>query len=138
MAPKLDAPTERELAWIADNLTRATAMAKKYGGDAKELAALDALWATWSAALRKSGGDPNPLINMVGVAFGQHLVDTAGLAWVLASDEHGTDLAVHGEPGSVLVYPCNFVAKRWQSGETEFFARTGAQLVADIKRIRGR
>ena len=46
---------------------------------------LDTLWATWSSALRESGGDPNALINMVGVAFGQHLVDTVGLAWVIAS-----------------------------------------------------
>ena len=140
-ARKLEAPTEQERAWIADNLARATAMAKKYGGDPETLArptlaGLDGLWATWSAALRDSGDDPNPLINMVGVALGQHLVEALGLTWVIATDEYGTELAVHGEPNDVLIYPCNLVAKRWQAGETEFVARVGAEVVRDVGGLR--
>jgi hypothetical protein len=139
---KLDALSDKEHAWIADNLSRALTMAKKYGGDAEAatrptLAGLDGLWSTWTVALRESGQNPNALINMVGVAFGQHLVDELGLSWVIASDEHGTDLAVHGPQGNVLVFPCNLVAKRWQSGESEFVARVGAEMIRDIRRMRG-
>lgn len=142
-AAKLEAPNANELAWIAENLARATAMAHKYGGDAEALArptlgGLDQLWATWTASLREQAQDPNPLINMVGIALGQHLVDTLGLRWVIASDEYGTELAVHGEPGNVLVFPCNLVAKRWQSGETTFIARVGAELARDISALRAR
>jgi hypothetical protein len=130
----LAAPNKQELAWLADNLARARAMATKYGGDAT-LAGLDGLWTTWCAALRESGDDPNPLINMVGIALGQHLVDTLGLAWVLATDDAGTELAVHGQPNDVLIYPCNLVGKRWQSGETDFVARVGGELVRDISAL---
>jgi hypothetical protein len=55
-----------------------------------------------------------------------------GLDWVIATDEYDTDLAVHGARNDVLVHPCNLVAKRWQSGETAFVARVGAELVRDI------
>lgn len=138
---KLQAPNEQERAWIADNLARATAMAKKYGGDEETLArptlqGLDGVWVTWQAALRKSGDDPNPLINMIGIAFGQHLVDALGLEWVIATDEYGTQLAVHGEPNNVLVYPCNLVAKRWESREPAFLAKVGAQMVRDVNAVR--
>jgi hypothetical protein len=141
-APRtLEAPTDKELAWLAGNLAKATAMAAKYGGDAEGLArptlgGLDRLWAAWSDALRTAEKDPNPLIMMVGVALGQHLVDALGLAWVIATDEYGTELAVHGEVGDALVYPCNLVAKRWEAGETEFVERVGAQLVRDLRALR--
>lgn len=130
---KLDAPNEGELAYISDHLGRAWAMAEKYGGGATTpLGKLDGLWTSWCEALRESGDDPNPLINMVGIALGQHLVDTAGLAWVIATDEHGTELALHGAATNMLVYPCNLVAKRWQSGETEFVERVGSAMIRDI------
>lgn len=142
-SPKLEPLTNSELAWIGDNLARATAMAKKYGGDADSaqrptLAGLDGLWRAWSVALRESGDDPNALINMVGVALGQHLVDEAGLAWVIVTDELGTDLAVYGAKNEILVVPCNLVAKRWQSGEPEFVLRVGNELVATIRELTGR
>jgi hypothetical protein len=141
MATKLEAPNAQELAWIADNLARATAMAKKYGGDEDTLdrptlAGLDGLWSRWCAALRESDGDPNPLINMVGIALGQHLVDALGLEWVIATDDAGTELAVHGEPNDVMIYPCNLVGKRWQSRETVFVAAMGASLIRDVTAIR--
>ncbi len=130
---KLDTPNEGELAWIADHLERAWAMAEKYGGGATTpLGKLDGLWSSWTEALRESGDDPNPLINMVGIAFGQHLVDEAGLTWVIATDEHGTELAVHGQANGTLVYPCNLVAKRWQSGETDFVERVGSAMIRDL------
>lgn|SRR5690349_19075 len=142
-SPKLEAPNDKERAWIADNLAKATVMATKYGGDAEglarpTLAGLDGLWAAMGAALRAAGKDPNPLINLVGIAFGQHLVDAVGLEWVVATDEYGTELAVHGEPNHVLIYPCNLVAKRWESRDTGFLARIGAEIVRDINAARGR
>ncbi len=40
------------------------------------------------------------------------------MQWVVASDEHGTEVAVVGQPGDILIYPMNAVAKRW-TGESE-------------------
>jgi hypothetical protein len=51
-------------------------------------------------------------------------VDRAGFEWTIAADDHGTDLAVRALPGrgDVLVYPANFVAKRWERRESNFLA----------------
>ncbi|MFT3697487.1 MAG: DUF3806 domain-containing protein [Kofleriaceae bacterium] len=123
--PTFQQPNESELAWIANNVARATEMARKYGG-------LDDVWTSFSGALRASGDDPNTVINMVGIAIGQQLVDALGLSWVIATDEYGTELAVYREANNVLVYPCNLVAKRWQSGETNFIEPIVASMIRDI------
>jgi hypothetical protein len=133
---KLDKPDPSELAWIAENVEKARALVAEHGGADDLLRGLDAVWAALAPVARANGGDANSLINAVGLGFGQHLVDTLGLAWTVATDEYGTEMAVHGDPGNVLVFPINFVAKRWQSGEREFFASVGATMVADIKLAR--
>jgi len=34
---------------------------------------------------------------MIGLSFGQRLVDDFGLRWVVIADEHGTEIAVYRE-----------------------------------------
>jgi hypothetical protein len=80
--------------------------------------------------------DPNHIINAVGIAIGEHLVAALDLRWVVASDDYGTELAVHGEPGSVIVYPANLVAKRFESRTARFIAPLVRQMVEDIRRVR--
>ena len=80
----------------------------------------------------------NAVINQVGIAFGQSLVDGLGLNWVIATDEYGTDMAVYGLPnqGDVLVYPANFVAKRWERRETNFLEDAYRRIAEDVSAIR--
>jgi hypothetical protein len=79
--------------------------------------ALDALWA-WFI-----GGDgvdnPGAAIDLVGLAFGQLLVDDFQLFWSLVTDELGSDWAVRG-PSELVVYPVNSVAKRYDTRDTDF------------------
>jgi hypothetical protein len=70
--------------------------------------ALDDLW----AVVRDNDDDPDAIINLVGLAFGQLLVDRLSLSWATLTDEHGTDIAVRG-PAAFTVFPTNFVAKRY-------------------------
>ena len=79
---------------------------------------LDDLWAT---LLGDEPTDPNPAINMVGLALGQLLVENLGLSWVALTDEHGTEIAVRG-PSDFTVFPTNFIAKRYEGRETNFIA----------------
>ena len=57
---------------------------------------------------------------------------------VIATDEHGTELAVYGLPnrGDVLVYPANFVAKRWEQRETNFLEEAYRRIAEDVRAIR--
>lgn len=79
----------------------------------------------------------NAIINYVGIAFGQRLVDGIGLKWVVATDQHGSELAVYGLPGrgDVLVYPANFVAKRWERKETNFLDDAYEKIARHVRAV---
>lgn len=72
----------------------------------------------WLALPDNDRPDPNPLINSIGAIIGNLLVSRLDMQWVVASDEYGTEVAVVGQPGDILIYPMNAVAKRW-TGESE-------------------
>ena len=112
---------EAEQEWVATNVAEATRMLDG------ELSAdrLDDLWAT---LLNEEPGDPNPAINMVGLAFGQLLADRLGLSWIALTDEYGTEIAVRGR-AKFTVFPTNFVAKRYEQRETNFIAFAYDEMV---------
>jgi hypothetical protein len=142
MKEKIETLNEGEHAWIAEQLERASEFVNGFHPQTVarpgNLDALDAAFATWmaSAAVREPSS-ANAVINCVGIAFGQSLVEGLGLSWVLATDDYGTELAVYGLPGTgdVLVYPANFVAKRWERGETHFLAESYRQIENDVKAL---
>jgi hypothetical protein len=82
----------------------------------------------WSDLLSEDPADPNPAINVVGLAFGQLLADRLGLSWVAVADEHGTEIAVRGS-ANFTVFPTNFIAKRYPARETNFIASAFDELV---------
>jgi hypothetical protein len=135
-----------ERAWVDDNL----AAAHRYVADAGHLLdgtqpldppALDAAWSFWLQAWPADEEDPNPVINALGLAFGQYLVDRLGLDWKVVEDENGTEIAVHGQVGEVLVFPPNLVAKRLEQRATDFFVPVAGQIeqrVAEVRASHGR
>jgi hypothetical protein len=135
---KIDAPNDAEKAWIAENLGVANALVAQYStNDATDPIGLNEALTGWS---ERDGGkaiEPNTVANALGLAFGQHLIDTFGMRWVVVTDEHGTDIAVHGAPGDVLVFPTSLVGKRMAGGEVRFFVDLYTKMAADIQRIRG-
>lgn len=132
-------PAER--AWIDDNI----AAARRYVEDAGhpldenqtlDPPALDAAWSFWLRAWPADEEDPNPVINALGLAFGQYVVERLGLAWTLVEDEHGTDVAVHGQPGDVLVFLANLVAKRLEPRTLGFFVPVALQIEQQVTELR--
>ena len=140
--PTVSAPTEAELQWLEANHEIARALADAVGlagVDVLEPANLDRVFAAWleqwQALPEEDRDDPNPYINGVGIAFGQALVDRLGMRWVVASDEEGTELAVYRDPGDVLVYPPNLVAKRFVERETGFLEPLFDELEARLREL---
>lgn len=101
-------------------------------------AALDRAFAAWLPQAGDDLGFINSVINAIGVGFGSLLVN-AGFDWVIATDEQGSDLAVRALPDTadVLVYPANFVAKRFQSCETGFLEDAHDRMVAKVRELSG-
>jgi hypothetical protein len=138
MTQKVSPLTDKEIAWVASQIDGASKFVDAFSptdaGQPLTLAALDRAFAAWLFTETTDDQLVNGAINCVGVAFGQFLVDGIGLAWVIASDKNGSDLAVYGLPGKgdVLVYPANFVAKRWERRETNFLETSYSQIAEQV------
>jgi Domain of unknown function (DUF3806) len=126
---------DAELTWIAENVAAAREAIHAGGfGQEDEFSAtsLDELWPNLRS---EPADDPNLAINIVGLALGQLLVDRFGLSWAAVTDEHGTEIAVRG-PSDFIVFPTNFVAKRYESGETGFIEPFVAEVARTLERLR--
>ena len=133
-------PNAAELDWIAQNLASARELAKEFGtqGENENLAPniLDEAFVGWLEQWDSTKEDPNPAINAFGIAFGQSLVDTLGLHWAVVTDSQGTEIAVHGSPGDILIFPPNLVAKRFAKRQTGFMAPLFESIAADVEKVR--
>lgn len=102
MKQKIESLNETELAWVKAQLESARHFVDDFSpGDAGQpltSAALDRASAAWLASGPTDGELINAVINYVGMAFGQALVDGIRLQWVIATDEQGSELAVYGLP----------------------------------------
>ena len=134
--PTFEELTPAESAWIAERLSDAAHFCGVAGTQSLTPELLDI---AWTAGLSAASSNPNALINAIGIAFGQVLVDRLGFRWVIATDQHGTDLAVVAAEGKgdVLLYPANFVAKRFEKRRTGFLADSVQLITADLRRIAG-
>ena len=142
--PKLSEPTAGEIGWIQQQLDAAKLFIEAFSpadaGQPSSREALDRAFAAWLAQNSQDNAEVNGVINAVGIRFGQFLVDEANFRWVVASDAQGTDLAVLALPGrgDVLVYPANFVAKRWERRETPFLASAFDQIKQQVAEVEAR
>jgi hypothetical protein len=110
VAEQVEPLNEAESEWVAENV----AEAKRMLDVRLSPEALDDLWA---ALLDDEPADPNPAINVVGLAFGQLLADRLDLSWVALTDDNGTEIAVRGR-ANFTVFPTNFIAKRYLGRQT--------------------
>jgi hypothetical protein len=130
----------KEKEWIQRQIEGASMLVQEYSpqnaGKPLTLEALDKAFAAWLASNPVDVKMINMVINCVGIAFGSFLISGAGLQWGVAIDKHGTEMVAHGQPGDILVYPANLVAKRWEKRETNFLKDVYDTMVADIAAVR--
>ena len=127
VAEQVEPLNEAESEWVAANVAEAKRMLD--GRLSPE--ALDDLWA---ALLDDEPADPNPAINVVGLAFGQLLADRLDLSWVALTDDNGTEIAVRGR-ANFTVFPTNFIAKRYLGRQTNFISASYDDLVHTAESI---
>ena len=138
MAASFTSLSPAEESWLNAQLAAAAELATVHCPEAAGLplspAVLDRVWASWVASAPAEPEVINAGINAIGIAFGSQLVQHSGFSWVIASDQWGTDLAVVALPGTanVLVYPANFVAKRWERQETGFLQSAFEDITRQI------
>jgi hypothetical protein len=139
-APSILNPNPAELRWIQENLALAQQLVQLFAPELATLTldphALDEAYARWFAQHRPEQEDPNPIINAVGLAYGQYMADQLSLEWTVVSDAQGTDIALHGEPNQVLIFPTALVAKRYYSRQTGFLSLLYPLMRDDVARLR--
>jgi uncharacterized protein DUF3806 len=138
MRPNTESLTEKERQWVEVQLHAAEDFVKDMLSKPVQMTLrnLDRAFEAWvDSVSKKDVSEINRVINCVGVAFGQILVDQIGLTWVIATDKDGSDLAVYGLPdrGDVLIFPANFVAKRWERDEVNFLEESFHEIAKQVK-----
>jgi hypothetical protein len=141
-APCFSDVREAERSWIRLHIKKAGAFVSTFSpadaGDPIRLEALDRAFGKWMSTQPREVEDINDAINAVGIAFGSILVEKHGLSWTIASDDQGADLAVRALPdaGDVVVFPANFVAKRWDRKERDFLVRGAEEIACYVRKLR--
>ncbi len=137
---KISELNDAERAWIDGNIADLRAGLVDAGyrledGRPIDPATLDAAWAAWLRD-RDPNEDPNSSINRFGHAFGQYLADRVGLEWKMVEDEYGTDAAIVGQPGDIVIVPASVAAKRFEDGISSFFGDVAAAFEERVAMFR--
>ena len=129
-----------EEAWIRGNVAAAPALVAYLTNTeltrTLSVAQLDAAWAAWLLTADPDTEHVHQLLNILGLSFGQILVDRLQLEWAVASDGDGTEMAVVGPAGELVAYPRTAVTNRWEARETNFFAPLLEMYVDTLRRSR--
>ena len=130
-----------ERAWIEGNIADARAALTASGhrlidGKAIEPSALDTAWSAWLLEWREGEGDPNPVINQFGHAFGDYLVERLHMEWKVVDDEYGKDAAVVSQQGDIVIVPANLVSKRFDTRTSSFFVEVTEGIADQVAKVR--
>jgi len=137
--PRLRDVDERELEWIAAHVELVT----DTGASLDDAAQIRSVYERWAAGWHRINpperNDPNTMINAIGTALGEHLARRTPLGWMIATDEHSTELALYEPRSRTLLYPANVVAKRWVAEEPgEFITAIAGRLTTQFPAPRAR
>ena len=137
--PRLSELTDVERDWIA-SLLAIVADAGTEVDDATQIRALyDDSVMRWHRVNPPERVNPNPMINAIGTALGEHLVRRTALRWTLAVDDGRTELGLADGASQVLLYPTDLVAQRWRAQQNgEFIIETVKHLTDRFPRLGGR
>ena len=133
--PSLSSLSGPEREFIDNQLQVARLVVARYLGRADSPPSLSQMALTVRDWYDDDPGDRliNDLVNALGMAFGHH--PDLKLEWVIATDEAGSDLALHRQQGDVLIYPANTLAKRIVKGEWDFSENLAEEFVRSIRSI---
>jgi hypothetical protein len=139
--PTFSELTDKERAWVQVQLEALPLFIEAYLPEDKDkpmsVEILDRAFASWLTHNVQDVAQINGTINIVGIRFGQFLVDEGGFRWVIATADGHPDLAVLALPGKgdVLVYPANFVAKRWERRQSTFMVEAFDAIGKQLRQI---
>src|SRR5690348_219473 len=101
MGQKIVPINKSEEEWIRTGIEASGAFVQQFSGESVNgfpaPGQLDTAFANWLAAHDPDTEDPNPIINLVGLGFGQLLADRCNLEWVVVRESGGAEIALLGQ-----------------------------------------
>lgn len=100
----------------------------------------DTWFASWAARSHQGQADPNEpnaVCLTIGVGIGDAMIEQMPeLQWKIITDSFGTDIGLHASnKGHAVTHPTNLVAKRLETGETTWIARTVGAILPDLRML---
>jgi hypothetical protein len=133
--PVLEPLTSAEVDWVRSSIAELGEQDVLFG-DIDDLGRhYDEMLSAWLRLDESQRPDPNGIINQIGLAFGQFVADQAKLDWTVATDAHGTEIALHRARGNVLIYPTDLVAKRWAAHARNTLPAMARDMIATVGEI---
>jgi len=90
---------------------------------------LDVAFATWLNSTDPTKESSLEVETIVGAAFGQYCIERLPVHWMIATDQHGKELALIGENPSSRSYPLAAVRYRIEDRKTDFIGALYEALV---------
>lgn len=127
---------EEEETWLKQSFETARELSLYYGsGGELNPEELDRVFSRWTAD-NEPNFDAVSVVDGLGAAFGEYLVDTHEFCWVVVDDEYGTIYAVRHNETETIAYPTASVEKRIDDGITEFFIGLYHVILDQQRRMR--
>lgn len=126
---------KEEEKWVKESLERAAKLSMRYGsGGTLDPAQLDAIFSRWKQE-REKKESAQEVVDGLGAAFGQFLVESTGFGWRMITDQYGTEYAVEHPNWELTTFPRTVVEKRIESGEEDFFRPIHHVITEEMKKI---
>lgn len=90
-------------------------------------AAYDAAFSGWQAD--PGSVDPGEIVELFGIAIGEHLVRHSSRQWAVVTDVFGTDLGLVAARAETVIVPHNIVSARWMRQERGWIPGVVTHLV---------
>jgi hypothetical protein len=133
--PVLEPLTAAEVDWVRSSIAELADQDVRLG-DIDDLGRhYDEMLTAWLRLNESQRPDPHAITNRIGLALGQYVADQARLDWTVATDEHGTEIALHRERGNVLIYPTNLVAQHWAAHALNTLPALARDMIVTVEQI---
>ncbi|HKX69153.1 MAG TPA: DUF3806 domain-containing protein [Intrasporangium sp.] len=111
-------------------IARGLAALAQRGIDVDDLGAVGAAYDLAFAEHRGGAGQSAAeVVELFGIAIGEHLVRHSTRSWAVVTDVFGTDLGLRDARGETVIVPHNLVSARWMREETGWIPGVVGHLV---------
>lgn len=122
---KLSNLTTESINWIAEKLNEAELLIIKYNGELPnskyDANLLDKVLEEWRKSLSPEKETPEFVVEALGAALGQDLVDSLDCQWQVLVDEYGSDLTVVHKIHKINAFPFSSAKKAYTENKIDNF-----------------